>query len=46
MTGFFWKFLKEFLKKFFYLRFFCDCGAGTLEQQTCCLQNEMKDNGI
>nr|CAD2147798.1 unnamed protein product [Meloidogyne enterolobii] len=25
-------------------RFFCDCGAGTLEQQTCCLQNEMKDN--
>ncbi|KAI1720717.1 right handed beta helix region domain-containing protein [Ditylenchus destructor] len=25
-------------------RFFCDCGAGTLEQQTCCLQTEIRDN--
>ena len=25
-------------------RFFCDCGAGTLEQQTCSLQNDTRDN--
>uniref|UniRef100_A0A914HHA9 F-box protein 11 n=1 Tax=Globodera rostochiensis TaxID=31243 RepID=A0A914HHA9_GLORO len=25
-------------------RFFCDCGAGTLEQQNCCLQTEIRDN--
>uniref|UniRef100_A0AC35U3W8 F-box only protein 11 n=1 Tax=Rhabditophanes sp. KR3021 TaxID=114890 RepID=A0AC35U3W8_9BILA len=25
-------------------RFFCDCGAGTLDQQSCCLQTEIRDN--
>lgn len=25
-------------------RFYCDCGAGTLEQHTCCLQTEIRDN--
>ncbi|CAD5229775.1 unnamed protein product [Bursaphelenchus xylophilus] len=25
-------------------RFFCDCGAGTLEQPACCLQSEVRDS--